>query len=1085
MYKKLLMTLVCTLFFSLSAWAQVSLVGTVTDSNTGEPIPGANIYIQQLERGAVTDFDGNYAIDNVASGTYTVVATFVGYQRQQQSVTVGEQDVELNIQMQAEVLGLDDVVVTAFGIQRDRRALGYGVSEVSGENITNRNQSDLSRALTGQLPGVDVGATGGLTGSGTDIVIRGFTTLTGSNAPLFIVDGVRFDGGRNATNSWAQGGGAQSTPNRILDLDPRNIEDVTVLKGLSATVLYGEQGRNGVILITTKSGSFAERDPGFEVTFDQSVYATQISSRPDYQNTYGIGGDQEFAWFFSNYGPRFDETDPDVFGSSFRGFDEDGTVLVNHPLSNHPATREAFPQFENADYRFQPYQDPVSAFFNTGIASNSSLSISGGIDDLRLNVSYSRTAEEGFTPNNELTRNAFALGAQYRINDRLTASTSFNMSLTDLQTPPTAAGGGSGPAAAGGSTSVFADIFYTPRSIDLSMPHQNPLTGGSAYYRGGNDIPHPRWTAENALTTNETDRYFGRTELNYELFSGANLVYRLGYDSYTESSSYRQNPGGVRPDALLDGFYQTIDSKFTTWDHNVNLLLDYQLTQDFSLDGVVGAQYVTERFERQGLESLNMIVFGFFKHSNFLDQSPSNTFGGADFQRLSERETAGVFGNFTLGFQDFVYLNVAARNDWFSTLEPENNSIFYPSASLSYIMTDHLDIQSDFLTYVKLYAGVGTSAGSPSPYSTRNTLGTNARGFVTQDGTVVTRNNTSGFLGNPDLQPELHIEYELGADLRFLNGRLGLEAQVYTRTTTDLITSAPIDPSTGFTQTLVNIGEIENQGLELTLRATPIARDLRWDIQTNFYTNRSEVIELGQDLDRIQVGGGFTDNRGNYAIPGQPFGIMLGSVIERAEDGQPLVGSTGNYIIADDIDVIGDPTPDYTLSLSNTFRYRGASLQFQFDYQQGGDMFSVWISALMARGLTTDTDRVSRDNAFILPGVSSATGEPNNVQITAFDVFFLNYGFGADELRVYDMTHIRLSQMSLSYDLPVAIVERTPFNQISFSLTGDNLWMYAFNVPEGSGFDPNVNSIGGNSRGFEYLTGPAARRFGGSVRVRF
>ena len=1085
MYKKLLMTLVCTLFLSLSAFAQVNIEGTITDSNTGEPVPGANIFIQQLERGAVTDFDGEFVIENVSAGTYTVVITFVGYQRQQQSVTVGNQNVQLNIALQPEILGLDDVVVTAFGIQRDRRALGYGVAEISAENITNRNQADIARALTGQLPGVDVTTTGGLTGSGSDIVIRGFTTLTGSNAPLFVVDGVSFDSGQNNPGgaTWAFGGAAQSQPNRFLDLDPRNIEEVTVLKGLSATVLYGEQGRNGVILITTKTGSFEDRDPGFEITFDQSVYATQISSRPDYQNTYGIGGDQEFAWFFSNYGPRFDSTDPAVFGTSFRGFDEDGTVLVNHPLTNHGPTADAFPGLADVDYRYQPYEDPISAFFRTGLATTSSLNISGGIEDLRLNVSYSRANEEGFTPGNDLTRDNFSIGAQYRVNPRLTAQTSFNMSLTDLNSPPTAAGGGSGPVAAGGTTSVFADVFYTPRSIDLSIPHQNPLTGGSAYYRGGNDIPHPRWTAENVKLTNNTNRYYGKTELNFEVMDGLNLVYRMGYDSYTETRSYQQNPGGVRPDDLLDGFYQTMEIQRTSWDHGINALVNYQLTEDFSLDGLVGAQYNTSKRERQGLESQNMIVFGFFNHSNFSDQSPTNNFGGGAFQQLVERQTAGIFGNFTVGYQDFVYLNLAARNDWFSTLEADNRSIFYPSASVSYILTDHLDIQSDFLTYVKLNAGVGTSAGSPGAYSTRNTLGTNVRGFVDPAGNVITRNNTSAFLGNAELKPELHTEYELGADLRFLNGRLGLEAQVYTRTTTDLITQAPIDPSTGFTSTLINIGEIVNHGFELTLRGTPVAREVRWDIQTNFYTSKSRVEELSDDLEQVQIGGGFT-NRGNFAIPGQPFGIMLGSVINRNNEGVPIVGATGNYINEDDIHIIGNPNPKFTLSLSNTVRYRGASLQFQFDYQHGGDMFSTWISTLMARGLTTDTDRVERGNTFILPGVNEA-GEPNNTQITAFDVFFLNYGFGADELRVYDMTHIRLSQLSLSYDLPVAIVERTPFSQVSFSLTGDNLWMHAFNVPEGSGFDPSVNSIGGNSRGFEYLTGPAARRFGGSVRVRF
>ncbi|MEX0771336.1 MAG: SusC/RagA family TonB-linked outer membrane protein [Balneolaceae bacterium] len=1086
MCKQLLLTIVCSFTLIGSVYAQSTVTGSVTDARTGESLPGVNILISELQQGTATDIDGNYTISNVPAGTYTLVATFVGYQRYEASIEVTSQGAEHDIILDQRVVGLEDVVVTAFGISRERRALGYGVSEVGSESIERRQEVDLARSLTGKLPGVDVSATGGVTGSGTDIVIRGFTTMTGSNAPLFIVDGVRFDGDRNTTDNWAQGGGATVTPNRFLDIDPSNIENVTVLKGLSAAVLYGEQGRNGVILIDTKSGSFQEdRAPGFQVSLNQSVYATQISSRPDYQNTYGNGFDQAFGWFFSNWGPRFTATDPALFGSLFQGYDDDGTVLVNHPLTNHGPTAEAFPEFADVGYRYEAKPDPLEAFFRTGLASTSSMNISGGIEDLQLNVTYSRTGEEGFTPENNLTRDSFSMGANYRINDRLFAETSFNMSLTDMDTPPLAAGGGSGPAAVGGTTSVFADVFYTPRSVDLDIPHQNPVTGGSAYYRAGNDIPHPRWTTENVGITNNTNRYFGKTELNYQVVENINLVYRLGYDSYTESREYRQNPGGVRPDGLLDGFYQTIEHQRWSWDHNLLALIDYQLTEDFSFNATAGAQYTTSRQERQGVESQNMIIFDFFKHSNFTSQSATNFFTNPtlDLQRLVEQQTVGVFADATVGYQDFVYLNVAGRNDWFSTLEEDNRSIFYPSASISYIASDHLDITSDALTYLKLYAGVGSSAGSPSPYSTRNVLSSNARAFVTQDGTVVTSNATDSFLGNPNLKPELHTEYEAGIDVRFFDGRLGLDITGYTRKTTDLITAAPLDPGTGFTSTFVNIGEIQNQGIELTLLGTPIIGDFRWDMQGNFYTYKSEVNELGEGLDRIQVGGGF-DTRGNFAIPGEPFMVMMGTKIVRNDQGVPVIGSTGNYIDQEEIGIIGNPHPDFKTSLSNTFYYKGASLSFQFDYQQGGDMYSTWIGTLMARGLTTDTEQVDRNNTFILPGVNEA-GNPNKVQISPSGVFFDNFGFGADELQVYDMTHIRLSEVSLSYDLPSSILAQSPFTQIRLSVNGTNLWMFAFNVPEGSGFDPNVNSIGGNSRGFEYLTGPAVRRFGGSVRVRF
>lgn len=1099
MFKKLLTLLVFALL-SGSLYAQVSISGTVTDAETGETLPGVNILITELSRGAATDVDGDYTVNNVPAGTYTVRATFVGYQTFTATLQVGNQNVDFDIALESDVFGLDDVVVTAFGIQRERRALGYGVAEVSAETIENRSETDIARSLSGSLPGVDIQSTGGLTGSGTEILIRGATSLSGSNQPLWIVDGVRFDGGSNETSSWFQGGGSQITPNRFIDLDPNNIADVTVLKGLSATVLYGEQGRNGVIIVTTKSGSFAgqgEAPSGFSVTVDQSIYATEISSRPDYQDSYGGGFDQNFGWFFSNWGPRFDTDNAGLFGTDFLGFDADGTVLIEHPLLQNATQAEAFPELVGVGYRYEAKPDPLEAFFETGLASSTSLNISGGNNDLRVNANYTHAGEEGFTPNNELTRDAFSIGANYKISEKLTSQTTFNFSLTDLITPPSSAGGGSGPAAGGGTPGVFGYVMFTPRSIDLGgIPFTNPVTGGSAYYRSGNDIPNPNWIAENTGYTNITDRYYGKTELNFKAADGINLVYRLGYDAYSENQEYRQDAGGVEPADFINGYYSTSNQRSVGWDHNVNALLSFQVNEDVSLDATLGAQYISESWERNGLESVEMIVTGFFNHSNFLNTSASNSLGGG-FQTKVETESAGVFAEATIGFQDFVYLNIAGRNDWFSTLEEDNRSIFYPSASISYVLSDHLDITSDALTYLKVFAGVGSSAGQPGAYSTRNTLGTVARAFANGDGSIVTTNFTSNFLGNPDLKPELHTEYEGGVDIRFLNDRVGLSASAYTRSTTDLITNADLDPATGFTSTLTNIGEVQNQGLEVTLNASPLQSELQWDIQANFFTNRSEVVELGAGLNRIQIGGGFT-TRGNFAIEGEAYGIMLGSKIVRVDQalkdsdpnfadiaiGTPIIGSTGNYIEQNDIGIIGDPNPDWDLTVNNTFRYKGASLSFAVDYQQGGDMFSVWISTLMARGLTTDTDKIDRNNTFVLPGVNES-GQTNTVQISPSGVFFSNFGFGPDELRVYDMTHIRLANVALSYDLPSSLLGNTPFKQITLSVTGDNLWMYAFNVPEGSGFDPNVNSIGGNSRGFDYLTGPAARRFGGSVRFRF
>jgi TonB-linked SusC/RagA family outer membrane protein len=1101
MFKNLLTLLVFALL-SGNLYAQVSISGTVTDAETGETLPGVNILITELSRGAATDVDGNYTVNNVPSGTYTVRATFVGYQTYSATLQVDNQNVNFDIVLESDLIGLDDVVVTAFGIQRERRALGYGVAEVSAETIDNKNNPDLARSLAGNLPGVDISTTGGLTGSGTDITIRGSTSLSGSNAPLWIVDGVQFDGGSNETSDWYEGGGSTVTPNRFIDLDPNNIADVTVLKGLSATVLYGEGGRNGVIIVTTKTGNLdaGSAPSGFDITIDQSVYSTEISSRPDYQNTYGGGFDQNFGWFYSNWGPKFSTDNPALFGTNFLGLDNDGTILIKHPLMQHPATADGFPEFDHnagyKGYRYEAKQDPLDAFFKTGTAATTSLNISGGFNNLRVNANYSHSGEDGFTPNNNLKRDAFSIGALYKINERLTSNTTFNMSLTEMNTPPSAAGTGSGTFS--GTAGVFSYVMFTPRSIDLGgMPYENPINGGSAYYRSGNGIPNPRWVAENTGITNLTDRFYGKTEFIFKMTDNLSLTYRLGYDGYTEQGEYRQAANGVEPDYAINGFLQNTSQRKQAWDHNLIAIFNTQINENISFDGTFGAQYETEEYSRTGIESVEMIVQGFFNHSNFLDQTNNNSLGlgNRTFQRETANATAGVYASTTIGFQDFIYVNLSGRNDWFSTLEVDNRSIFYPSANVSYVITDHLDISSDALTYLKVFAGVGTSAGQPPLYSTRNTLGTTARAFNLNG--IVTTNFTSDFLGNPNLKPELHTEYEAGLDIRFLNGKLGLSASAYTRSTTDLITEADLDPATGFTSTFTNIGEVENKGLELSLSATPLDSDLRWEVNANFFKNISEVLDIGADFKRIQIGTGF-QTRGNFAIVGESYGVMLGSKIERvtqelkdknsnfekAEIGTPLIGPTGNYIEQNDIGIIGDPTPDFDLTLSNTFNYKGASLSFQIDYQKGGDMFSTWISTLMARGLTTDTDKVDRNNTFILPGVSAETGETNRVQISPSGVFFSNFGFGPDELRVYDMTHIRLANVAISYSIPASLISNTPFKAITLSLTGDNLWMYAFNVPEGSGFDPNVNSIGGNNRGFDYLTGPAARRFGGSVKIK-
>ncbi|MDH3648749.1 MAG: TonB-dependent receptor, partial [Saprospiraceae bacterium] len=519
--------------------------------------------------------------------------------------------------------------------------------------------------------------------------------------------------------------------------------------------------------------------------------------------------------------------------------------------------------------------------------------------------------------------------------------------------------------------------------------------------------------------------------------------------------------------------------------------LEKRLTDDINISAVVGFNYRQDRFNRDGLESTNQLVFGFIEHSNFTNQSSVNSLSGLDIQNRTEQRLLATYGEVTLEYRNFLYLNVAARNDWSSTVEAENRSLFYPSASLAFIPTELLQ-RSDVLDYLKLRVGVGTSAGFPSPYSTRSTLSTTARAFVDRNGNVITTNSNAtyfedngagSFLGNPDLQPELHREIEFGAEARLFRNRIGIDLTLYQRRTSDLITRAPIDPSTGFTRTSINIGEIENKGIELGLDITPVRGSVTWNIAGNFYAYESLVTDLGGDIDEVSIAG-FT-NLGNFAIEGEPFGVMKGSGVKRDENGNAVIDGNGWWTPTDETQIIGNPHPDFTTAVTNSLSWKGFSFSFQFDYRKGGDMYSGTARALLARGLSQDTD-FDRTQAFVLDGVKE-DGTPNTTMITATNLYFDNYGFGPNEVSVFDATTIRLRDVNLSYRLPANLLENTPFGEVSVTLSGYNLWYDAINFPEHTNVDTDALGFGadGNGLGFEFLNGPSVRRYGASLRVRF
>jgi TonB-linked SusC/RagA family outer membrane protein len=1085
------LTLLLALIVQISFAQEKTISGTVTDQ-AGLPLPGVNIVVQGTTTGTQTDFDGNYTIK--ASVGQVLVYTYVGQKTAQR--TVGASNT-INLQMEEDAQALEEVIVTAQGIKREKQALGYAIAEVSSEQLEQRAEGDVGRVLNGKASGVQITAQSGISGSGTNIIIRGLSSFSGSNQPLFIVDGVPFnsdtntagagDGDTDGANDFINGNLGSS---RFFDLDPNNIESINVLKGLAAATLYGTAGRNGVILITTKNGATGGGKKKSEVTLTSSVFFNEIASLPDYQDSYGNGFDQSFGWFFSNWGPSFERDGVAGWGNS-ASFDENGTLA--HPYSTAGASTgipQAFPEFANARYEWKPYNS-VENFFRTGVAKTTAINFKGNSDDGKVsyNMNFSHLDDEGFTPENKVIRNTFGMGGKAELTNNFTISGTINYARTDFRSPPVAAGDGNTVFGAignfSGSTgsSVFSNVFFTPRSVDLiGLPFQNPITGASVYYRQNNSIQHPLWTVNNAKVQQVTNRVFGNGTIQYKFNDNLNFLYRLGVDVASTNNINQQNKGGVSDDTTTrSGVYQTWNDTNIIWDHNFILNGQYDITDKIGVSFNLGATTRREILDRTGVRSSGQQIFDVFRHFNFAIQD--------ELQFSSERNIVGVYGQAEFDYDRWLYVTVAGRNDWVSNLAVENRSIFYPSASFSFVPTSIIDglRNNDYINYLKIRGGYGTSANFPTGFPVASRLALDTRRFLDDAGNAIVSNTTSEFVENPNLKPERLDEIEIGIESRFFKNRVTLDASYYTRITKDLIVDQDLGASSGFLTTQTNVGEIESNGFEVDLGVNIFRSseegELNWDINANWTTNDVVVNDLGANDTQILVYAGINGLAANAAIEGESLGSIVGSRILRDDEGNFVVNSQGNYIIEEGNFIIGDAIPDWNLNISNTLSYKNFNFSFLFTYVHGGDIYSQTIATLLGRGLTTDTE--DRENTFILPGVQE-NGDPNNVQINNSGYYFDNVLFGPAELNIYDGSVIRLQEISLGYSVPSKFLDKTPFGSLSFTVSGFNLWYDAINTPDGVNFDPNVAGAGvGNAAGFDFLNGPSSRRYGFSLKATF
>jgi TonB-linked SusC/RagA family outer membrane protein len=1056
--------LVVFLFSTQALFAQTrEIKGKVTGDN-GVPLSGATVSLKNSNTGTTTSEDGTFTI-NVAPNSVLVIS-FLGYQTQEVNV---KNIRELAIKLKLSDQSLSEVVVTSLGIRKEKKSLGYAVSTVKAEDIQLRPEGDIARVLDGKAPGVDVLNTTGLSGSGTNINIRGISTMTGSSVPLFIVDGVPFDAGTNANANFTYGIGTSS---RFLDLDPNNIQSVDILKGLAATTLYGEQGRNGVILITTKNGATAAARKKKEITVSQSEFLTK-AVLPEYNTKYGGGFDLSLGIaYFSNWGAAF----------------QNPPVAVTHPY-DRSSLWSIFPQYKGAPYYYKFYNS-VEKFFQTGQTNNTSINVAGSAGPLNYNLSYGYTDDKGYLPGNHMFKNNFGMGGTAKLSDRFTVSGTFNFATNDVTAPPTSDSYGNNAS----NVDVFGNVMYTPTAVDLmGLPYELPTDHSSIYYRSGNDIQNPRWILANAYTQDKINRVFGQMNASYNVMKGLDVSYRIGFDNYSEYQAYAQNKGGSV--YFPTGVFRSNVGFNTIWNHTFLVSYKKNFGANFDLDAEGGFNSTRIVYSQTGVTSSQQLVYGLMTHENFITQSVFSE-DGSSLNFSSQTLSLGAFAQATLGYKNYLYLTTGGRNSWLSTVERNNRSIFYPSVALSFIPTSAIESlkSSKAINYLKVRVGYSTSADPPAPYSTRPYLNILTRAFITNNGTPINTNSNSTLLPNPDLKPELLSEAETGVEGKFINSRLSLDLTLYYRKSKDQILYRSIDPSSGYTSEQVNGGQVTNKGIELNLGYDVIRnKDWNWNLTGLYSLNRSMVSDIPSEIKFINTAG--YSNFGTIAENGYPLGVILGSYWVRYSgsgkgNGQKIVDPTsGDYVISNDTKVIADPTPHYKLTGISTLSWKQLSFRMQWDYTCGGQMFASTPSALLGRGVTQDS-KYDRAAPYILPGVDN-NGNPNNVQITMSQAYFDNSvtNMGAiapNETGIYDATCIRLREASLSYIVPDKFFKKTPIGSLSVSLSGTNLWYYAPNFPKYVHFDPDASGLGvGNGRGMEFLSGPSARRYGASLRITF
>lgn len=1026
MKRRVVLILSCLLLSVGFITAQTTQVtGTVVDGN-GESVIGASVVVKGTTIGTVTDIDGKFSL-NVPADNNVLVFSLVGMRPVEQRATAS-----MRVVMQEDSRILDEVVVTAMGIKKSEKGIGYSVSQVSADDMVKSGESNVIQGLAAKTSGLLVTSSSGTPGASSKIILRGPATFSGDNQPLIVIDGVPMD---NSVNYFAAGDNPYNntlegvqTANRAIDINPDDIESVSVLKGPAAAALYGQAAGNGAIIYTTKKGS---RNKGLGIVYSSSLEISNVSRLPKLQNKYGQGE------IDSNGVPQYVPGSSQSWG-------------------------------ENLEAAGKPIYDNVDDFFRTGHSFINNLAITGGGEKHSFRASINATNTVGIVPKSGFDRYSARLSAETQLANWLTFGGTMNYtnSKSDLVQNGSNLSG------------VMLPLLRMPVSFNGS-DYLDPASGEQISYT---TYDNPFFSVRYNPYKEETDRILGNVYTDITLSDIFSINWKVGVDAYNTTGRQIYDYWSWTPPSLGELSY----SKYSYRNLYTDFLLKYNVAfgeeKAFHLAGLAGFNYNYKQGERSYERGRNTSVPGFNNLSAYSDLYVSN--------REWYTENKAVFLDATIDYKSLVFLSLTGRYEWSSTFGKDANGFFYPKVDASYIFSHLLDDDS-VLSYGKIrlaYANVGISplyyqdkTYYSAPYVADGMTGGFGFPYLNQPGYAI-----SNVLSTSDLKPERNIGKEIGLELRFLQGRINFNGTYYIQTSKDLLIEQPVAPTSGYGYYFHNIGELENKGWEIGISGDVLkVNGWNWNMAINWSKNSSEVKKLAPGVEELAVGSGFV-NPQSYAIVGQPYGVFYGTAFKRDDSGNLLINpSSGLPIPMEQQQKLGDPNPNWMMNINNSLTYRDFSFSFLIDIRQGGDVWNGTWSTLTSRGRTEET--LDRERSYVIPGVyasGSNAGQRNETEISAYQYFARYKGTSGSEMDIQDGSWVRLRAVNLSYRFNLQ--KKNPSFPVQFVEVGTTLRNLIL-ITDYKGVDPetSLTGAGQNLSGYDFYNNPGTKSVLFNVRIGF